>query len=239
MKAAIYNEDRLFQELINLELDPLELQLNKKEIYLIPANSTFILPGDAIIPENYKLQFDIENEKWNLITDYRNKIYYSKLDLSSKKYELGETPADDYTEKSYIKIPCPKWDSNLNDWVRDDVKYKAELYKTVYYKISESAASKITSGYESNVLGEPYIYDTTLEDQFNFKVIKDSGIDSDYKCKNKATGKKTFIFHTKYQLSQIFDDFTLYTFSILKSADIEKNNLDTLSIEDLEKYKVL
>lgn len=93
MQVYKYNEKT--KEYTNTEtamLDPLETELQGKEIYLLPANATFTAPSlkDGFCPV-------WDGEQWQLVEDNRRKQYW----LPSDKYgtpghemkELGAMPA--------------------------------------------------------------------------------------------------------------------------------------------------
>lgn len=98
----------------------------------------------------------------------------------------------------------------------------------IYSRISEWAGEKITEGFISQALGTEHIYDTTLEDQFNFKSVKDANIDFPVRCRNVQSKLKTYVMHTKEQIKRVHDEFLLHKNSILKKADEEKKTLTEL-----------
>ena len=74
-------------------LDPLETQLQQKEIYLLPADATFIAPTPQ---EGYVSVF--KEDVWENIEDNRGKEYWLKADAygtpAHKMETLGALPAD-------------------------------------------------------------------------------------------------------------------------------------------------
>ena len=104
----------------------------------------------------------------------------------------------------------------------------SDVAKKLVDRINSEAGAKIAGGFESSARGEAHIYDTDLEDQFNFKVMLDSDSDViDYRCTNKATGSKTFYRHTPAQFKQVYNEFLAYKLAILKKADRMKNEVQT------------
>jgi len=101
-------------------------------------------------------------------------------------------------------------------------------FRYIYQKISSDAANQIVSGYSSLALGSPHTYDTGLEDQFNFKSIKDMNIDAPLRCINETTKVKTFVHHTKEQVKEVHDGFVQFKSSILIRADEDKKVLRSL-----------
>ena len=74
-------------------LDPLETQLQQKEIYLLPADATFIAPT---IQEGYVSVF--KADVWENLEDNRDKEYWLQDDVygtpARKMETLGALPAD-------------------------------------------------------------------------------------------------------------------------------------------------
>lgn len=106
-------------------------------------------------------------------------------------------------------------------------------------EISSKARAKIEGGFESNAKGQWYIYDSTLEDQFNIKTLADSGIDSLLRCTKKSTGVKDFYPHTTAQLNQIVSEFAQYKTTVLQQSHNHK--VTVLAMEnplDIESYSV-
>lgn len=98
-------------------------------------------------------------------------------------------------------------------------------YDLIYSRISDWAGRKITEGFISKALGSEHMYDTSLEDQFNFKSVKDASIDFPVRCRNLKSDVKTYVMHTKEQIKQVHDEFLLHKNGILKKADEEKKSL--------------
>lgn len=63
-------------------IDPLETKKQGKNVYLVPANATDKKPLKT--KENQTVIFN--GSDWEIIADYRNKIYY----IGTKKYEMKE-----------------------------------------------------------------------------------------------------------------------------------------------------
>lgn len=101
-------------------------------------------------------------------------------------------------------------------------------FRYMYDLISTEAANRITAGYSSLALGTPHTYDTSLEDQFNFKSIKDMGIDAPLRCLDEVTKVKTFVKHTKEQIKDVHDGFAFNKNNILMKADSDKTKLRAL-----------
>jgi len=75
MKAYKYNKNNNeFINEIDCQIDPLESEKEKKDMYLLPANSTFIKP-----PEFKNNEICIfKNNKWDVMEDPRKNILFFK-----------------------------------------------------------------------------------------------------------------------------------------------------------------
>lgn len=124
MKAYLYNNiSGEYIKEIKKQLDPLESKLQKKEIYLLPSNSTDIEP--PVIKENEVIVF--ENNEWIIIPDHRNEKFYKKDTKEEVTIKtIGEIP------ETLINIKpkdTDKWDINTNKWIEDsDLILKKENY---------------------------------------------------------------------------------------------------------------
>ena len=75
----VYKYDELTKEFIGVEtalLDPLESQVQGKDVFLLPANSTFTAP--LVVKEGYTQVF--KNDVWNYVEDNRGKEYWLESD---------------------------------------------------------------------------------------------------------------------------------------------------------------
>lgn len=66
-----YNEKGIFVGAEETELDPLESELQGKEIYLLPPNATFTAPEEK---EGFASVWD--GEKWTMVEDHRGTKYW-------------------------------------------------------------------------------------------------------------------------------------------------------------------
>ena len=86
----IYGYDKKTKEFTgtqNAFIDPLETKKQGKNVYLVPANATDKKPLNA--KENQAVIFN--GSEWEIIADYRNKIYYIGTEQHEMK-ELGDLP---------------------------------------------------------------------------------------------------------------------------------------------------
>lgn len=86
-----FDEKGLFVGVEETELDPLESELQGKEIYLLPPNSTFDAPEEK---EGFAPVWN--GKKWELVEDNRGKEYWLLEDEYGAQprvmYELGAFP---------------------------------------------------------------------------------------------------------------------------------------------------
>ena len=93
----VYKYDELTKEYTGVEtaqLDPLESKVQGKEVYLLPANSTFIAP--LVVKDGYTQVF--KDGVWNYVEDNRGKEYWLDTDEygtpARTMKELGTFPAN-------------------------------------------------------------------------------------------------------------------------------------------------
>jgi hypothetical protein len=91
--------------------------------------------------------------------------------------------------------------------------------------INTACELEIISGFSSAALGARYFYSSQLEDQLNLTGVVLLGVDSAYPCSDEQ-GSKTFRLHTKAQLRQVSDDFTVFKLALLHKANELKQQLD-------------
>ena len=101
----IYNYHPNTKEFLSVsaaDLDPLETQKKRKEVYLIPANATVDKPP---IPGENKAVIYVNNS-WIEIDDYRGKEYYKENGEKKIIQKLGETvPSDALLEPPPLPPP--------------------------------------------------------------------------------------------------------------------------------------
>jgi len=110
----IYNYNPTTKEYISegtADKSPLE-----NDVYLLPANATFLEPPSA--EENETAVF--ENDSWAIKADYRGKTYYSKDTKEAITInELGTSP--DETMTDLIPGEFDKWNPETNGWTEDPI----------------------------------------------------------------------------------------------------------------------
>lgn len=82
-------------------LDPLETESQGKEIYLLPADSTFVAP-----PEEHEGFARIwSGNEWKYVRDYRGNTVWKSYDESMEIKDLGEIPEGYSLERPYPPPP--------------------------------------------------------------------------------------------------------------------------------------
>jgi len=106
----IYNYDKETGEYFSrtqARLDPAETELQKKDIFLLPANATFIEPPDAA-----KNKIPVFNGKWKMRSDFRGIKYYDAgTGTESEITKIGKRiPEGSISEAPSIDLIKPCWD---------------------------------------------------------------------------------------------------------------------------------
>ena len=109
MKAYLYDELKRFSGETDCQIDPIETKIQGKEIYLLPANSTFKTP----LPEKDGFFVVFNGEDWEYqekpkpshndiimaqINELKEKL--SETDYKAIKYAEGWYTDDEYAEAS-------------------------------------------------------------------------------------------------------------------------------------------
>lgn len=82
-------------------LDPLETEAQRKEVHLLPANSTFTKP--LATQENTACVWN--GKEWEYVEDYRGKTVWKTYDECIVIKDLGPVPDDYYFERPNKHVP--------------------------------------------------------------------------------------------------------------------------------------
>jgi hypothetical protein len=171
-------------------------------------------------------------------TDDVSKFESYRTEATNKGYKTIES--DIFPPFSKKLVNGDLIDKTRFDKIQDGTISIEQLKIEKNNEISEQAGKILISGYQSSVLGEPYLYDTELVDQFNFKITVDIGIDTTYRCLKISDNKKNSYPHTSTQLRQIYFDYIIHTRFILQKANDMK--LEIANINDpllVENYSII
>ena len=143
----VYKYDEQTKEYIGTEqalIDPLETELQGKEIYLLPANATFAIP---VLKDGFASVF---NGKWENIEDNRGKEYWLDTDTfgtpARKMKELGAFPANAVFTAPAKTLEQLKQDKILEfKSIRDNEEVKPIEYKGNLFDFDDKARDRINS----------------------------------------------------------------------------------------------
>ena len=152
----VYKYDEITKEYTGVEtahLNPLETEIQGKDVYLLPANATFDMPYP--VKTGYAQVY--KDNVWNYVEDNRGKEYWLDADEygtpARVMKELGEFPANAVFE-------APQKPFN---------QLKAEKLQ----EVDTWTARKITGGFVSTCYnGESILYDTDIDTQITMQFAK-------------------------------------------------------------------
>ena len=150
----VYKYDEITKEFIGVEtalLNPLETEIQGKDIYLLPANATFDMPYPVKIgyAQVYK------DNVWNYIEDNRGKEYWLDAD------EYG-TPARVMKELGAFPV---------NAVFEAPKKPFEQLKAEKLVEVDTWTANKITGGFQSLASGSLVTYDSDKDTQLTMQGI--------------------------------------------------------------------
>ena len=169
----VYKYDEETKEYIGTEqvlIDPLESELQGKEIYLLPANATFEKPN---LQEGFA---SVWNDKWENIEDNRGKEYWLDTDAfgtpAKTMKELGAFPTGAVFTAPAKTLEQLKQDK-INEFksIRDAEEVKPITYNGNRYDYDDKARERINAAIIAlDVQGEGASIDWTTADNADVKV---------------------------------------------------------------------
>lgn len=118
-----YNYDRTTKEFLNetdASLDPLETELAGEDVFLLPANATFVAPPS--VEANEMQVWDEEVESWEIQDDFRGTVHYDVDGVQSMIEVLDETvPVENTTTPPTEGLHKPFW--NGSEWEESAIIY--------------------------------------------------------------------------------------------------------------------
>ena len=143
----VYKFNPITKEYTGVEpamLDPLESELQGKEIYLLPANATFEKPN---LQEGFA---SVWNGKWENIEDNRGKEYWLDTDTfgtpAKTMKDLGAFPANAVFTAPVKTLEQLKQDKILAlKTIRDTEEVKSIAYKGNLFDFDDKARDRINS----------------------------------------------------------------------------------------------
>ena len=138
-------ETKEYKATENAILDPLESQLQQKDVYLMPANATSIAPD---IKQGYVAVWN--GESWEMVEDHRKQEYWLPEDKygapAREMKELGPLP-----EGASLIAPEKTLDETKADkvqqlkWTRDSAEVKPIEYNGNSYDYDDKARDRISA----------------------------------------------------------------------------------------------
>ena len=105
---------------------------------------------------------------------------------------------------------------------RADEEILAEAQSIKTSEINTACGLEITSGFESDALGDSHKYESTRDDQTNLMGLKVAGCDALLKCGTPTEDDNVYIWklkeHTALQLAKVFKDGVDYKKQLLDKA---------------------
>lgn len=141
MKIYNYDENGIFLNECEAELDPAEWELNHKKVYLVPAFSTKIKP-----PKTGAYQTTRFNGKnWEVIADYRGQYICDELLNIIHVQDVGELPEGyiPITAEQAQEIEADKFKYIIEDGVLiENPNYEADKQKAERERIGKMSLTK-------------------------------------------------------------------------------------------------
>lgn len=185
-------------------------------VFLIPGGCVDVAPPEA--PDGKIQQWD--GKRWHLLDYFNGLIIYSTstgepLTLNG----VGPIPHG-YT----VSRPQPGQVWENGRWVDDLDTLLAQLHSQKLEMINRTCAQVIESGFTSDALEQPFLYDSALEDQINLTGLILSGLDAPYPCYT-ANEQKRYREHTAEQLYAVGLHLLKHKQTALQLADHLKHAL--------------
>ena len=179
-------------------------------VFLIPGGCVDVAPPEA--PEGKVACWN--GKRWQLLDYLNGLIVYNTSTLEPRTLTgLGTIP-NGYT----VQRPEPGQIWKNGRWVDDLDTMLAKLYPPKLEAINSGCARSIESGFHSDALGEPYRYDSALEDQVNLTGLILSGFDALCACYG-SDGKKVFRGHSAEQLHVVGQHLVTFKQIALQHAE--------------------
>ena len=194
----VYKYDEKTKEYIGAEqalIDPLETELQGKEIYLLPANATFEKPN---LQEGFA---SVWNGKWENIEDNRGKEYWLDTDTfgtpAHTMKELGAFPANAVFTAPAKTLDELKQDK-INEFksIRDNEEAKPIEYNGNLFDFDDKARDRINSAIIAlSITGQSIEW--TTADNTNVTVTAD-----DLRMVIAAVAVRSNTLHTAYRAAK-------------------------------------
>lgn len=213
---------------LGLFVGPVEAEESPMEpgVFLIPGGCV-LTPPPTDIPEFKAACWN--GKAWQLLDYFEGLIVYN----TSTREPLTLTGVGPIPNGYTVKRPEQDQIWKNGRWVDDLDTQLTKLHTLKLVLINDGCAGCIGSGFSSDALGEPYRYDSALEDQVNLIGIIVSGLSGLYACTDTA-GEKAFREHNAEQLHFVGQHLVIFKQNALQQAEALKKTLaQALADKDL------
>ena len=200
----VYKYDELTKEYTGVEtahLDPLESRVQGKDVFLCPANATFIAP--LVVKEGYTQVF--KDGVWNYVENHRGEQYWLDTDEygtpARTMKELGSFPANAVfiaPEKPVSLAKAEKINELKNH--RDSLEVEPIEYNGKFYDYDEKSRDRIKDAQEA-LEGTELSIEWTTADNTDATLFY-----QDFKNIRRAVAMRANMLHKRYrQLRELVD----------------------------------
>lgn len=116
-----------------------------------------------------------------------------------------------------------------------EIKIQEELYQAKQNKNKElkNTCDSLLSCFESDALGEVYMYESDLESQLNLMGLVIANLDADFPCR-RAQEEKQNILHTKEQISTVYSHWLNHKSKVIsKYQSLKQKVNNSLTLEEV------
>lgn len=156
------------------------------------------------------------------------------LRVSGSFEYIGEIDGKVYVKGEHLSEPFIP--SILPQSLVDSIQLALTRARVEKEKEMNAKCNELLTYFESDALGESYIYDMSVEDQLNLMALATSKADSYFRC-HKVGEPKANIPHTSAQLKKVYADGIKYKSDTIYACGVLKAYL--LTLEDIEQIKTL
>ncbi|MCX7998441.1 MAG: hypothetical protein N3A69_05740 [Leptospiraceae bacterium] len=173
---------------------------------------------EPLTKEGYKTIWNPKEQTW---------VYLNKKEFTEHKIQLGLLQKGENVKVNEEGELVPMTELEL---IQEGKLSLETIRQRKIAEVNRKAKELIEGGFVCNALGENYVYDTSLEDQFNIKSLLDLGLkEAEIRCRKEGSSQKEFVLHTKAQIAKIVQDFAKYKMEILRKAHEMKVEISSIN----------
>lgn len=184
----------------------------------LPFTTAKSLP---VLQVDQAAKFNVAANNWDVLESHIGKRAYSTVDKSEQLIDEVGPVADGFT----LEKPSIHDEWVVDQWVRDDTAYFADLLEKKTNSLNAACAQEITSGFVSNALGTAHRYSSDLDDQMNISgnVLAATLGDATYHACYDADNLRDFRAHNPDQMIQVGRDLSAHKLTCLQQATALKS----------------